>query len=257
MGTATQRLTQPTLDRLTPVPRMVPRSSEDLRKLERRVTRLEKACAVSPPPAVAARLALHPLVPLALGLVVLACGYLGLGLPQHYYQPLFAGLVLALAYHRGFWVLASDHWRWPLVTTNFLMLCLFFKLVIGGGMRYPLDWLRVPAIKKVPAVAGPWYEQVFPRFDIEWQAIPAVTDFSVDITMIQTMLLIATLAGALFRFQPFASLTAVLLLVVSVPTFLGFNWDWVVLFLVFGGIALYLQTGELRSSSHPPGAKRH
>lgn len=29
---------------------------------------------------------------------------------------------------------------------------------------------------------------------------------------------------------------------VSVPTFIGFNWQWVVLFLVLGGTALYLQT---------------
>jgi hypothetical protein len=237
---------------------MATRSPEELRRLEQRVARLERALAPTPRPAVTTeRLRLHPLVPLLLSFVVLACGYLGLGLPQHYYQPLFAGLVLALAYHRQFWTLANDHWRWPLVATNFLIVCLFFKLVIGGGTRYPLDWLRVPAVRKTPLAEGsPWYEQVFPHFDIEWQAIPAVTDLSVDITMIQTMLLIATLAGALFRFQPFASLTAVLLLVVSIPTFLGFNWDWVVLFLVFGGIALYLQTGELTASPRSPAAKR-
>lgn len=237
---------------------MATRSPEELRRLEQRVARLEKALAVPVQPAVAVeRLQLHPLVPLLLGLVVVACGYLGLGLPQHYYQPLFAGLLLALAYHRRYWSLASDHWRWPLVATNFLILCLFFKLVIGGGTRYPLDWLRVPALTKTPLTeGGPWYDRVFPHFDIQWQALPAVTDLSVDITMIQTMLLIATLAGALFRFQPFASLTAVLLLLVSIPTFLGFNWDWVVLFLVFGGIALYLQTGELTSPPRPADAKR-
>ena len=206
---------------------MAARSPEELRRLEQRVARLEKALAVSVRPAVTVeRLQLHPLVPLLLGLVVVACGYLGLGLPQHYYQPLFAGLLLALAYHRRFWSLANDHWRWPLVATNFLILCLFFKLVIGGGTRYPLDWLRVPALTKTPlAEGGPWYERVFPHFDIQWQAVPAVTDLGVDITMIQTMLLIATLAGALFRFQPFASLTAVLLLLVSIPTFPRFRRD--------------------------------
>jgi hypothetical protein len=237
---------------------MATRSPEELRRLEQRVSRLEKALAASLRPAVTVeRLQLHPLVPLLLGLVVLACGYLGLGLPQHYYQPLFAGLLLALAYHRRFWSLANDHWRWPLVAANFLILCLFFKLVIGGGTRYPLDWLRVPALTRTPLTeGGPWYERVFPHFDIQWQAVPAVTNLSVDITMIQTMLLIATLAGALFRFQPFASLTAVLLLLVSIPTFLGFNWDWVVLFLVFGGIALYLQTGELTSPPRPADARR-
>ena len=228
---------------------MAQRSPEHLRNLQQRVARLEQRLlgAIDTSLAPEARYVVHPAVPLALGVVVLACGYLGLGLPQHYYQPLFAALVLTLAYHRRFWILAADYWRWPLVAVNFLVLTLFFKLIIGGGTRYPLDWLRVPTLRKAPPSEGsPWYDQVFPRFDLRWEGIPTVTDLSIDITMIQTMLLIATLAGALFRFQPFASLTAVLLLVVSVPTFLGFNWDWVVLFLVFGGIALYLQTGAVK-----------
>ncbi len=186
---------------------------------------------------------LHPVVPLALGVAVLALGYLGLGLPQHYYQPLFAGLALALAYHRGLWMLPPGHWRWPQALVNFLILTLFFKLLIGGGTRYPLDWLRVPAIKKVaPDQQTPWYDQLIPDFDIAWESIPAVTDLSFDVTMVQTFLLLATLAGAVFRFQPFASLAAVLLMLVSLPTFIAFNWEWVVLFLVLGGISLYLQS---------------
>ena len=44
--------------------------------------------------------------------------------------------------------------------------------------------------------------------------------------------------GALFRFQPFASLTALALLVVSFPSYVAFNWDLVVLFLVLGGTAI-------------------
>ncbi len=238
---------------------MTIRNPEHLRKLERRVARLEhRFLSTSQTPAPAQPpFALHPGVPLGLGVIVLACGYLGLGLPQHYYQPLFAALVLALAYHRRLWILAAGHWRWPLVAVNFLTLVLFFKLLIGGGTRYPLDWLRVPALRKVPPSDGsPWYDQVFPRFDLQWEGIPAITDMSVDITLIQTMLVIATLAGALFRFQPFASLTAVLLLLVSLPTFLSFNWDWVVLFLVFGGIALYLQTGAVNLAPVSPPEKR-
>jgi hypothetical protein len=197
---------------------MTPRPPEHLRKLERRVARLESHLPGDAPASVEPRYPVHPGVPLGLGVVVLACGYLGLGLPQHYYQPLFAALVLALAYHRRFWVLATGYWRWPLIGVNFLTLTLFFKLLIGGGTRYPLDWLRVPTLRKAPPSEGsPWYDQVFPRFDLQWEGIPAITDISVDITMIQTMLLIATLGGALFRFQPFASLTAVLLLLVSIP----------------------------------------
>lgn len=194
--------------------------------------------------------AFHPALPLGLGAVVLACGYLGLGLPHHYYQPLFAGLVVILVYHRRLWALAPGHWRWPQIIMNFLMLSLFFKLLIGGGTRYPLEWLRVPVLKKIsPAEESPWYDQLFPNFDVAWQGIPAVTDLSFDITMIQSFLLIATLAGAVFRFQPFASLTAVLLLLVSIPTFISFNWEWVVLFLVLGGTSLYLQTYALTVGS--------
>jgi hypothetical protein len=69
----------------------------------------------------------------------------------------------------------------------------------------------------------------------------------VNITKIQSMLLIATLIGALFRFQPFASFTALALLVVSFPSYLAFNWDFVVLFLVVGGPAVYLQSSPPQS----------
>lgn len=225
-------------------------SQTTARTLEQRIRRLEKRVkllagtekrqlATTPN-------AFHPALPLGLGVVVLMCGYLGLGLPQHYYQPLFAALVVTLVYHRQLWSLAPGHWRWPQIVVNFLMLSLFFKLLIGGGTRYPLEWLKVPVLKKIsPAEESPWYDQLFPNFDVAWQGIPAVTDLSFDITMIQSFLLIATLAGAVFRFQPFASLTAVLLLLVSIPTFISFNWEWVVLFLVLGGTSLYLQTYPL------------
>jgi hypothetical protein len=226
---------------------MKPTRRYDTGGLEARITRLEKRLAAlsrqQRRQPMVAHAVYHPVVALVLGIAVLGLGYLGLGLPQHYYQPLFAGLVLAVGYHRNVWSLPADYWRWPQVFVNFLMLCLFFKLLIGGGTRYPLGWLKVPVIKKLPPGEGtPWYDQVIPRFDLDWQGVPTVTDLSLDITMIQTILLIATLAGALFRFQPFASLTAVILLLVSIPTFIGFNWEWVVLFLVLGGISLYLQS---------------
>lgn len=219
--------------------------------LEQRIRRLEKRVALlagnEKRPLATMPNAFHPALPLGLGVVVLVCGYLGLDLPRHYYQPLFAGLVVVLVYHRQLWSLAPGHWRWPQIIVNFLILSLFFKLLVGGGTRYPLEWLKVPVLKKIsPTEESPWYDQLFPNFDVAWQGIPAVTDLSFDVTMIQSFLLIATLAGAVFRFQPFASLTAVLLLLVSIPTFISFNWEWVVLFLVLGGASLYLQTYPLR-----------
>jgi len=44
--------------------------------------------------------AVHPAIPVVLAIAAIATGYFGLGLPQHYYQPVFAGLILALLYHR-------------------------------------------------------------------------------------------------------------------------------------------------------------
>ena len=76
---------------------------------------------------------------------------------------------------------------------------------------------------------------------------PAGAAFGINMVLFFTALKIttvanATLIGALFRFQPFASLTALALLLVSFPSYLSFNWDFVILFLVLGGAAIYLQS---------------
>lgn len=186
----------------------------------------------------------HPLWPLGLGLIALVLGYLGLGLPQHYYQPLFAGLFLLLAYHRGFFRLYPQPWRWPLVVMNFLLLLLLFKLLLGGGLSYPFEWLKVPTLQQIPPVDDNWAQKYIPRFQMVWEGVPGVSDWYINITKFQSMLLIATLVGALFRFQPFASLTALALLVISFPSYLAFNWDYVLLFLVIGGAAIYLQSAQ-------------
>ena len=89
---------------------------------------------------------------------------------------------------------------------------------------------------------GSWYNRLVPDYTVQWQGIPTVSDWSVDLSKIQTLLLIATLAGALFRFQPFTSLTALALLIISIPTYLAFNWDWAILFLVIGSVSIYLQS---------------
>ena len=194
---------------------------------------------------------LHPAAPFLPGFIALVFGFFGMGLPQHYYHFLFAALLLALFYHRGFLLPARGRWRWPQMIVNFLVLCLFFKLLIGGGTQHPFDWLRMPAITKAPpAGEGSWYNRMIPDFTVQWQSIPHVSDWSVDLTKIQTILLIATLAGALFRFQPFTSITALALLIISVPVYLQFTWDWVVLFLVLGSVSLYLQT---RVNTRAPG----
>ena len=215
-------------------------SDERLATLEERVARLEAA---PPPPPT---LSLHPVWALALGLFPLILGYLGLGLglPQHYYQPLFAAPFPLLAYHRGFFRFYNQPWRCPLVVMNFLLLLLVFKLLLGGGLSYPFDWLKVPTMQQVPPLDDSWTQKSLPHFQLVWEGVPGVSDWYVNISKFQSMLLIATLIGALFRFQPFASLTALALLVISFPSYLAFTWDYVVLFLVIGGAAIYLQSNH-------------
>ena len=76
--------------------------------------------------------------------------------------------------------------------------------------------------------------------------VPKLGEWSVDVTRIQTFLFLAILAGALFRFEPFTSIAALVLLVISLPVYLRFNWDWVVLFIVVGSVSIYLQAGKRR-----------
>lgn len=179
---------------------------------------------------------------LATGVAALVFGYLGMGIPQHYYQPLFSALTLVILYRHRKVVSAQEPVGWLLVASNFLVLCLFYKLLIGGGVSYPFDWLKVPEFTSGNVSPdAPWHQRLFPDINVEMKPVPRISDWSIDITKIQTMFLLATLAGAVFRFQPFASLTAIGLLLFSIPTFAAFNWDWVILFLVVAGTSIYLQ----------------
>jgi hypothetical protein len=82
---------------------------------------------------------------------------------------------------------------------------------------------------------------VVPDYTVQWQALPMLAEWSIDVTKVQTLLLLAIFAGALFRFEPFTSITALVLLVISVPTYLRFDWDWTVLFIIVGSVSIYLQ----------------
>ena len=193
--------------------------------------------------------AVHPAWPFALGCAAAAFGYLGMGLPLHPYPYLFALLLLLLVYHRRFLRPANALWRWPLVVLNFVNLLLSLMIVLGGGVRHPFAWFKVPAVvKSAPPENGSWYNSLVPDYAFQWHDIPALSAWSVDLTRVQAFLLIATLAGALFRFQGFTSITALALLVVSIPVYLAFTWDWVVLFLIAGSVSLYLQS---RASVRP------
>jgi hypothetical protein len=209
--------------------------ADRLRRIEERLDRIEgEGHRIGPAP--------HPAWPLTLGCIAVVFGYLGMGLPAHPYPYLFAGLLLLLAYHRESLRPAPGAWQWPQVAVNFTTLSLFFLIVLGGGVRHPLAWFKSPAvIKNAPADSGSWYRGIVPDYTLQWHSIPGLSDWSVDVTKVQAFLLIATLAGALFRFQGFASITALALLIISIPVYLSFTWDWVMLFLVCGSVSLYLQ----------------
>jgi hypothetical protein len=217
----------------------------DILELEKRLGRIEQRLVLETEALQAP--SFHPAWPLALGLISIVLGYLSVGLPHHYYQVMFSVLLLLLLYHRGSLVLMPEKWKWPLIVMNFVLLCLLFQLLIGGGISHPFDWIKVPAIIKSPPPAGEqsWYSTFIPDYTVQWQAIPKLGEWSIDVTKIQSFLLLAILAGALFRFEPFTSITALALLVISLPVYLRFNWDWVVLFIILGSVTIYLQAGKL------------
>lgn len=174
-------------------------------------------------------------------LLAVGFGYLGVGVPLHYYPYLFTLLTLLLLYQRGWLEKPVSGWPVAQALLNFALVALFYRLIIGGGVRYPLDWLKTPTLQKQPVPDdASWLDKVTPDYEIVWQQLPA-SQWTVDLTQLQTLLLLAVIFGAVARFQGFASLAAVALLVASAPAFLAYQWDWVILFLTTGGTALYLQ----------------
>lgn len=212
----------------------------DMTELEKRISRIEQQLGRSEDGR--RNSGFHPAWPFALGLAAIVLGILGVGYPRHYYQVLFSLLLLLLLYHRGFLLEGEGKWKWPLIFVNFLLLSLLFQLLIGGGVSYPFDWVRLPAIAKAaPAQEQSWYTAVMPDYTVQWQVIPALAAVSIDITKIQTFLFLAVLAGALFRFEPFTSIAALALILVSLPAYLRFDWDWIVPFIIAGSVSIYLQ----------------
>lgn len=218
----------------------------DISDLERRLSRLERQFGRTTwgrfP-----RVSFHPALPFMLGSAAVVLGFLGVGPPRHYYQVLFGILLLSLFYHRGMLVTAPGKWKWPLVMVNFVLLCLLFQFLIGGGITHPFDWIKVPVIHDASSPQEKsWYGAFVPDFRIQWQAIPRLAEWEIDITKIQTFLLLTILAGALFRFEPFTSIAALTLLIISLPAYLRFNWDWIVPFITASSVCLYLQASIAR-----------
>ncbi len=171
-------------------------------------------------------------------------GYFGLGMPNHLYQFVLAVLFVALCYHREWLALPGRAYEWSLSVLNVAVLTLLFKLFIGGGKRFPMSWLYYPNItKNAPTDDSSWIPSVA-DLQLAWEP-SLLAEWSIDLTIVQTFLLVITLVGALVEFQPFISLTAFLLVVVSIPALVSFDWPYVFPAIIAGIIGLYLQSAEV------------
>lgn len=191
--------------------------------IEERVARLEGgSCARATGPLTQRSF----LLSLGLSAVALYLAFRGLGFPNHPYQAALGILTVALGYHRRWFRPFSASHQWGLALLNAALVAMLFKLLIGGGVRHPFFWVKYPA---------------FEQWQMIWQDTPLAA-MELDLTIIQSFLLLITLAGALFRFQPFVSLTAFLLVIVSIPAFASFDWQWVFPALIVGAVSLYAQS---------------
>lgn len=158
----------------------------------------------------------------------LYASYRGLGLPNHPYQWSLGFLGVALAYHRGWLAWRRHPLTFFLAGLNVCQIAMLLKLLIGSGRRYPFAWMEYPNGFQVSSMSFTWQS-------------PNLATWQLDLTLIQTFLFLVTVAGAVVRFQPFTSLTAILLLVASLPAFSSFDWAWVFPAMMAAGVALYLQ----------------
>lgn len=217
--------------------------------LEDRVRRLELLLAptavTASTPALPTRRLSGPTTLFAYALAAggLYLGFLGLGVPNHPYQVILAGLAIALGYHRRWLSLSEKPLGYALPLLNASLLAILLKICIGSGIQRPLAWFKYPSLSFVKPEG---MLNVIPEWRVTWESTP-LAGFQLDLTILQTFLLVVTLAGSLFRFQPFASLTAVLLILVSVPAFASFDWRWVFPALLSAVVLFYVQSASTPS----------
>jgi len=180
------------------------------------------------------------LIAIALMGCALGISLRGLKVPNHSYQMVIGIGAVLIAYHRGWLLWPQKFYQWVLGLLNAAVLAVLLKLVIGGGNRAPFFWFKVPTIS-----AGNAKNKWIPSWDLNWEAT-TFSDWSVDFTVIQTFLLVVTLIGALFRFQPFVSMTALLLVLCSIPALTEFEWNWVFPALMVGALGFYVQVPSQR-----------
>lgn len=159
--------------------------------------------------------------------------FLGLGVPTHYYQYVFAVLIVAVLYHKQIFPY-PEHWHeWILMGVNVLVVSMLLKLVIGGGEPQPFHWISYPTI-----------EGGLTSFKISWQQT-SVAEWKLQLTVIQTFFLVLTLFGTLIGFDLFVGLTSLILVLLAVPALVSFNWDWALPGMIAALFSFYLQGDEV------------
>lgn len=200
------------------------------------------------------RLTTHraPIPPRSESLIAVACAALaiycalqGLGFPNLIYQWSIGLALVGLAYHSGHWRLTRRPENLLFIPLNVVLIAMLTKLLIGGGLRHPFYWLRYPTIQ-LAAPGEKWYS-ILPKTDLAWQS-SELASWVVDLTVVQSFLAVICVFTALIRFQPFASLVALLLVLISIPSLMEFNWPLVFPALLLSGVAFYLQTARPRKN---------
>lgn len=171
--------------------------------------------------------------------IAVATSYYGFGLPNHPYQIALGVLMMLLCYHRQWLPRPKRPLDFLLAALNVTVLSMQWKLFIGGGWRAPLDWMQYPSI------------QWLPKFQMQWHDLPGA-GWQVDTTRVQCFLLIFTVLGAWLKFQPFASLTALALCLISIPAYVDLRWDWVFPAVVCAMVSFYVQANAPARSTRRP-----
>lgn len=174
----------------------------------------------------------------ALSVMGLALAWKGVGDPNHVYPIAVAICVTVVSYHRGWLRRPAQPMQWIVAIPNALALGLLLKLILGGGERHPLFWMKYPAIRAERA-QGDWWKW-FPSWELRWEGTE-LSAWNVDLTVIQAFLVVLVLVGSLLRVQLFASLVAFLLVVLSLPALTEFDWKWVFPSLLVVAAAWYVQ----------------
>lgn len=164
-----------------------------------------------------------------LTIVALSLCYVGLGLPNHYYQYLFSSLIVLCLYHRKTFPLPKNWSEYLLLFFNVLLISILLKLIIGGGEPRPFSWFSYPTL-----------EGGVTSFKLSWQKTTA-TDWELPLTLIQSFFLTVTLFGTMIGFSLLAGLTSFILVLLAVPSLIDFNWNWAMPGMIFAIASIYLQ----------------